>query len=377
MNHLIAKIIWKLKDRKAQILLPSVLLAPIFILVIYLLFEMVKVSATKIREQFALDNAAYSQMSSVSTYLNAVAMVNGPLPYRVMLYYDSQKIPATQTAKNSGMPDVISVFDVFYKGGGVPAIGPDYETGVNPPPAAESTNWGVQFYEGPYINQNAIRKGWEKEQPSIDITGGDPVPIMSEELVKNYHLTQQPLGLPAIVQYLQTYLTVGDIYGAQRYSYEQTSKNAIMYREAYFLNVRNCKRADCARQSASKIRQFVDLKTTPVELNKLMVYLSDSDGPGTAHGGALALPLESKDWGGKPLFQFAYVDPSSRTKLRTLARGIMLKQNYKLPANHFNINLEQKYKPYVRNEVVLSCPRNNNNCVWPNPLPKYSVTLNP
>ena len=150
-----------------------------------------------------------------------------------------------------------------------------------------------------------------------------------------------------------------------------------MYREAYFLNVRNCKRADCARQSASKISQFINLQTVPVELNKIMVYMSDSEGPGSAHGGALALPLESKDWGGKPLFQFAYVAPSSRTKLRTLSRGIMLKQNYKLPANHFNINLEQKYKPYVRNEVVLSCPRNNNNCVWPNPLPKYSVTLNP
>lgn len=374
MNHLIAKIVWKLKDRKAQILLPSVLLAPIFILVIYLLFEMVKVSATKIREQFALDNAAYSQMSSVSTYLNSVAMVNGPLPYRVFQYYKDQKIAGTSNAPEPQ----ISVFDVFYKGGGVPSIGPDYETGINPPPAPESTDWGIRFYDGPYINQNASRKGWEKEQPTVDITGGDPVPIISEELVKKYHFTQQPYGLRAIVQYLQTYLTVGPgIYEPQRYAYEQTSKNAIMFREAYFLNVRNCKRADCARQSASKIRQFIDLKTVPVELNKLMVYLADSDGPGSMHGGALALPLESKDWGGKPLFQFAYVDPSSRTKLRTLARGVMLKQNYKLPANHFNINLEQKYKPYVRNEVVLSCPRNNNNCVWPNPLPKYSVTLNP
>ena len=51
----------KVRERRAQILLPSVLLAPIFILVIYLLFETAKVSNTKIRHQFALDNAAYSQ----------------------------------------------------------------------------------------------------------------------------------------------------------------------------------------------------------------------------------------------------------------------------------------------------------------------------
>ena len=379
MNNFIAKTVWKLKDRKAQILLPSVLLAPIFILVIYLLFEMVKVSATKIREQFALDNAAYSQMSAASTYLNAVAMTNGPLPYRVMKFYENKKITATNTAIENKMPPQISVFDIFYKGGGVPAIGPDYEqAGKNEPPHPDSTDWGIKYYEGDLINANASRKGWQKEQPNINISGDDPLPIISEELVKNYYFTQlENFAVGAIADYLQTYLTVGDIYGAQRYSFEQVSKNAIMYREAYFLNVRNCKRADCARQSASKIRQFINLQTVPVELNKIMVYMSDSNGSNGAHGGALGLPLEAKDWGGKPLFQFAYVAPSSRTKLRTLSRGIMLKQNYKLPANHFNINLEQKYKPYVRNEVVLSCPRNNNNCVWPNPLPKYSVTLNP
>ena len=48
--HLIRRAVWKLQDRKAQILLPSVLLAPIFILVIYLLFETAKVSMTKVRQ---------------------------------------------------------------------------------------------------------------------------------------------------------------------------------------------------------------------------------------------------------------------------------------------------------------------------------------
>ena len=46
---IVRRTIWKLKDRQAQILLPAVLLAPIFVLVIYLLFEMAKVSMTKVR----------------------------------------------------------------------------------------------------------------------------------------------------------------------------------------------------------------------------------------------------------------------------------------------------------------------------------------
>ena len=142
--HLIRRAVWKLQDRKAQILLPSVLLAPIFILVIYLLFETAKVSMTKVRQQFALDNAAYSQLSAASTYLNAVALANGPLPYRVMLYYKDQKVNPTETAAQRGRQP-ISIFELFYHGGGVPAIAPDYDTGINGPPKAESVDWGVHY----------------------------------------------------------------------------------------------------------------------------------------------------------------------------------------------------------------------------------------
>ena len=47
-----------LSGRRAQVLLPAVMLAPIFMLLIYLLFETAKLSMSKVREQFALDNAA-------------------------------------------------------------------------------------------------------------------------------------------------------------------------------------------------------------------------------------------------------------------------------------------------------------------------------
>ena len=72
-----------LQNRRAQLLLPAVLLLPLFVLVIYLLTETTKVSIAKVRHQFALDNAAYTQMTTVSVFLNAVGLLNGPLPYRV------------------------------------------------------------------------------------------------------------------------------------------------------------------------------------------------------------------------------------------------------------------------------------------------------
>lgn len=373
---LLRQCIWKLQDRKAQILLPSVLLAPIFVLVIYLLFETAKVSMTKVRQQFALDNAAYSQMSAASTYLNAVAMVNGPLPYRVMLYYEreTQPLKLTETAAgNYSTPPTI--FDLFYKGGGVPALGPDHEKGANPAPHPDSTDWNVAYSKGdPKDSSFFSRDGWQKENPGNAPT--EVIPVMSKSLVDDTYFPHT-MAVPVIVQYLTNYAYVGSIYESQSYVYKEVSKNAIMFREAYYLNVNDCKRSDCARQSASTIRQYTTLKTTPFELANLRFYVSDSDGSG-AHGTAYNVDFQSAELlNGKNLFQFAFLDSSSLSKLRTLSRGVLLKQPFKLPRNHFNINLEQKYKPYVRNRVQLTCPRSNNNCVWPNPLPKYGITLDP
>lgn len=363
----IRRCIWKLQDRKAQILLPSVLLAPIFVLVIYLLFETAKVSMTKIRQQFALDNAAYSQMSAASTYLNAVAMVNGPLPYRVM---QTETTPLNPK-HHDGPP--ITVFELFYKGGGVPTIAGGDERGINKPPAPESTDWGVQYYEGELSELS--RKDWMKEQPSVP---SESVPVISKKLVDNYHFPGEGVGVAAIVRYLETYARVGSIYKSQTYVYEQLSKNAIMFREAYYLNVNDCKRSECARQSAAKLRQFITLKTTPFELENLKFFVSDSTRKEDHHGGAYPVPFNAPELlNGELLFQFAFLNSSSLSKLRTLSRGVLLKQSFKLPRNHFNINLEQKYKPYVRNRVQLSCPRSDNNCVWPHPLPKYGITLDP
>ena len=364
----------KWQDRRAQILLPAVLLAPIFILVVYLLFETAKVSMTKVRQQFALDNAAYSQVSAVSTYLNAVAMVNGPLPYRVLQWYGTETDPLRP--KNAQDPK-ISIFELFYKGGGVPSIGPDYETGINKPPVAESIDWGLKYYEGEEMDPDFPRDAWEKENPTLPEADKE-VPVMSKALVENYFFPAREIAVPVIVQYLETYARTGSIYKSQDYIYKEVSRNALMFREAYYLNVNDCKRSECARQSASQLRQYLDLRTKPFELDGIKFFASESDVSGHYHAGAYALPFKSTELlNGERLFQFAFLEPASRSRLKGFARGVMLKQPFKLPRNHFNINLDQKYKPYVRNRVVLSCPRPGNNCVWPNPLPKYTVSLEP
>lgn len=376
--------VWKLQDRKAQILLPSALLAPIFILVIYLLFETAKVSMTKVRQQFALDNAAYSQMSSASTFLNAMAMVDGPLPYRVMAWYGQNLGQPGLTIPKSGGSDYdgpkqLAVYDLFYKAGAFPSIGPEYEeqTWNNPAPRPESNDWGIRYYPSPEANSNAnlvvSRADWEKEQPA-EVGSDQTVVIINETLVDNYVFPAQT-ALGVIQAYLETYVRVGSIFESQEYVYKEVSRNAQMFREGYFLNVSDCKKNECARQSAARLKPFLNLKAKPFEINKIRLYFSETTG--SDHMQSYPVDLEMNSIINDSLFQFAYLDSATRSRLRRLARGVVLKQNFKLPKNYFNINLEQKYKPYVRNTVVLSCPRSSNNCVWPNPIPKYTVTLKP
>lgn len=354
-----------LQNRRAQILLPAVLLIPIFILVIYLLFETVKVSMTKIRQQFALDNSAYSQMSAASGYLNAVAIVNGPLQYRVMRTFSTPLVPK-QT--HSGGKNV-TLFDIFYQAGAFPSIGPEHGDGAinNKAPRPDSNDWDLQYYKD-------TRKSWMKDDPS---EGGDKgrYTLTDEKIADDYFFDATTIGLASIKEYLSAYIKLDGIYSPQNFIYKDVVKSSRMFREAYFLNTKDCDKNECGKESGSILEKF-ELTTKPFSIDKVRFYVSESTSYGS-HSRSYPIDLEISKMIKSPLFQFAYLVPDSRNRLRALGNGVVLKQNYKVPINHFNINLTDKYKPYVRNAVSVQCPRASNNCVWPNPLPKYSVKLAP
>ena len=359
-------------SRRAQVLLPAVMLAPVFMLLIYLLFETSKLSMSKIREQFALDNGAYSQMSTTSGYLNAVAQVNGPLPYRVMKTMSFQP-PAKETVED---PEPITIFDIFYKAGGFPAIGPKHDLGPsgavsNPSPSPTSDDWNFQYYGGKRAN-------WAKEDPSDSYDEDGMYVISDKDLANNYFFGITDTAMTALREYLTMFIRTGSIYASQNYVYEDTIKNSRMFRQSYYLNTRNCSKAKCGQQAAQTLDQY-ELETKPFEVpfGKIRFYFSNTYAGRNWHSGASALDFTDTELANEKLFQFAYLDGASRSRLRRLARGVTLKQKYTLPANRFNINLTQRYHPYVRNTVSVSCPRSSNNCVWPNPISKYSVKVGP
>ncbi len=361
-----------IRSRRAQILLPAVMLAPIFMLLIYLLFETTKLSMSKVQEQFALDNGAYSQMSATSTYLNAVAYVNGPAPYRVMQTMTYQLTPK-QTSEDDGE---YTIFDIFYKAGAFPSVGPTYSLGPNgavrnPRPSAESTDWGFRYY-------GDKRSSWAKEDPKDSYDEDELYVLTDKSIADNYFFSSTGMATSSFTEYATIFIRTGIVYNSQTYVYDDISKDSRMFRQSYYLNTRSCRKSECGTQAAQTLDRYV-LKMNPFEVpyGKLRFYVTGDFAGSTMSSGAYAIDFKDTSIADQKLFQFAYLDSASRSKLRQLARGVTLKQKYKLPANRFNIDVTQRYQPYVRNTITVSCPRSSNNCVWPNPLPKYSIKVGP
>lgn len=385
--HLIQRSILKLRERRAQVLLPSVLLVPLFILVVYLLFDLTNLSMSKVQHQFALDNAAYTQVTSVSSYLNAMAMINGPALYRVMISYRDDKVGVDDSGKSSHAPEV-SVFDLFYRAGLFTSMGPDHEKGINTAsPKPESTNWDFAYFP-PRGDEKLDRYPMDNQQSEWRVYDGhrdwvtphpkkpqEAVPIMDWDSIYYYKWNQSKL-INYMGEVLKWLFFQGNIYESQNYMYHQTTKNAYMFREGYAVNTGDCKPSECAKESARVLAQQLKINTVPFELSDIILYFTDfKDG---YHSHWYVYPTQASSLvSGKNLFLFNHFDGASMGRLRNFERGVTLKQAFKTPSNHFRKNLDKKYKPFTRVTVVMSCPRKGNNCVWPNPLPKYNVVLRP
>lgn len=368
----------QLNTKRGQILLPSVLLVPLFILVIYLLFDLTNLSMTKVQHQFALDNAAYSQMSSISSYLNAMAMVNGPSLYRVMVEYKNKPVMPASEDKNLVKPE--NVFNLFYKAGAFPSVGPDHEEGSRANPSPDSVNWDVAYYPHELPEDKGILndKGHSKWMVPHPTPPGDKedVVILNKDYIKNAAITMDRT-VEEVAEYLKWVFYLGNIYDNLSYTFKQLTRNGYMFRSGYFVNVGNCKITECGKESAKTIVPYLNIDVKAFEVDKVRLYFNDWS-PGASAHEPWPLTLTSAELkANRDMFLFSHFTPKSLGLVQKMDRGVVLKQPYNLPANHFNKNLNTKYKPIVHTTVYMQCPRKGNNCLWPNPLPKYSVFLRP
>lgn len=346
-----------IRNKKAQIVLPAVLLIPTILLVIYLLFETTKVSKEKIRHQFALDTSSFVEMTSLSQYLNATAYVNGAFPFRLFRDFfeaNNPQLKPDEYAENASNLRPVSLYDYYYQAGAFPAMS-DY----NSSPKATDTKWDLHYYGN-------TRKEWEKDIPKVD--DDKFYPINSEELAKTH---QAYWDVDVLQLYFMVYYYLGNIYEDQKKVYERLVKDNEFFRKGYFYNTGNCSLSECGKEGAQTLKNYF-IKTEPLYISKVSIFYKQQNGSESE----IQLDLKEKQLMGGKIFQLAYIDKTSKSKLRELYKGIDITQRFTLSKNYFNINL-MKYNPRVHTKIALQCTNESNNCVWPSPTSKYQVRQYP
>jgi len=368
------------KNKKAQIVLPAILLIPTILLVIYLLFETAKLSRFKIRSQFALDSAAFIELTTYSNFLNAVAYVNGAFPYRVFRENMAYKINK-EDDDQSNYPDQISYYDLFYSAGAFPAMG---EKNTEDP-KDDAGRWELKYKEGAekpeeFADGKGRPKSWNTENPQVE--DDKPYGINNKEFVEHYKYTfksgegeeDKENGIFApLTLYIAVYKMFENIFENQKKVYERLTEGGEFFRKSYYYNSSSCKMSQCGKEGV-RILQNYKLGFETVRLNQMNWFWRNEN---ETDASQLVLKADNpKHQKFMPLYQFSYLDKNSRSKLKKMYTGIDIREPIIPPDNYFRVNVK-KYAQKLHVRAALKCTNESNNCIWPNPTPKYQVRLYP
>lgn len=358
-------------------MLPAVMMVPVILLAIYLLFETTKLSREKIRNQFALDISAISEMTPLTSLLNANAYLN-MMPYLVFRDEMSEPLELNKLTQMSELePDDqnLTMYDFFYRAGAFPGAR-DLNEQYNWEPKPTDTEWYLTYYED-------TRKEWDSDSPEKIEDQDEGVEINDQEMTQWYLVPyNEKLSKAIFSDYLQTYYLAGRAIDGQIKIYDSIQdKKHEFFRKAYYLNIGSCKQAECGQEGAAMIGSdrvaFDRMSFSKFNIHwmrELPEFLETVQKPDFDHR---TLEID-RVTGGRldELHQFVYLDKSSLKKMERMARGIDITQAFDAPGNYFNVNLD-KYKPRVHAKVAVRCPAKDNNCIWPATTPKYQIFLSP
>ncbi|MDA8243477.1 MAG: Tad domain-containing protein [Elusimicrobia bacterium] len=399
-------------SRRGQILIPSLFIIPSLMLFVYLLFETTKVSREKIRQQFAVDSAAFIQMSDYTNLLNRTAYVNGAFPYRI--FKEAYECPGPDGANEplhyAKDPEghTICAYDMMYQAGAFPKYKGDV-SGQDPPSLDDKKQWEIAFYEParPDVNKNT---------PSITQASGIRSDSKPPTDADTFQLVTYRQGVQILVPYTssggyfkfyaQVYSLLGTVEKSQWTVFDRLTENFNFFRKSYYLNSNACEPSmaqACGNDGVFSPNGFAYNRLVKGS-SFLMHYISKLVFVGRFHnpsspydfGQSLGMPdlgdpninMLSK-YPPDGLFQLASVTPGA---LRTLGDGLDVYQGWDAPANYFKVDFKgiakckETGRPCVHARIATQCPNlqgnwpnsgGQNNCVWPNPTPKYQTRLYP
>jgi len=374
--------------RRGQILIPSILIVPSLMLFIYLIFETTKISREKIRQQFAVDSAAFIQMGDYTNILNRTAYVNGAFPYRIFKEaYECVNGCTSGTEENcmtlSDESGAICAYKMLYESGAVPKYKDDPE--FQPAPSLDDKpQWKIAFKDPPRGAMNANPAAPEEDLKLITSDQGIKVMIYWDLAVSIYKF------------YAQVYTLLGTVEESQMTVFERLTENFNFFRKSYYLNANTkecvanpnlCAQDGVNSQGGFFMNRFRRDQSMFMHYVKSITFHAKVHQPGIPPYflGKTNPPQDLTSCSGcnpKGLFQLATFSPAA---LAGVGRGYDVYQGWDVPSNYFNVDFKNKAacqnmdRPCVHALVASQCPQvgAGNNCVWPDPTPKYQTRLYP
>ncbi|OIN99797.1 MAG: hypothetical protein COX65_01230 [Elusimicrobia bacterium CG_4_10_14_0_2_um_filter_56_8] len=376
--------LWRsVSPRRGQILVPTLFILPSLLLFVYLLFETTKLSREKIRQQFAVDSAAFIQMGDYTNLLNRTAYVNGAFPYRI--FKEAYECPNPETPlHNADGSGTICPYDMLYAAGAFPKSKDDVK-GAPPESLDKRTKWEIAFDDTvrPEFTGNPSSK---QDRPVLElITQDQGVKIMLEwgTAIGYYKF------------YSQVYSLLGNVEKSQFTVFERLTESFNFFRKSYYLNANT---PDCVSNPQTcgndgifsgggfDANRLVEGQNFFMHYTQKIMFYAKVFTGGTLppyYLGKTNPPMDMTSMDPAGLFQLATITDD---RLDKFGRGLDVFQGWDAPSNFFNINFNtiarcnETGRPCVHAMVTSQCPQlttAGNNCVWPNPTPKYQTRLYP
>ncbi len=382
--------------RAGQILIPSLLVIPSLLLFVYLLFETTKISREKIRQQFAVDSAAFIQMGDYTNLLNRTAYVNGAFPYRI--FKEAYECPPEKQLQKSDQSGQICPYDMLYAAGAFPKYKDD-TSGSQPSSMDGLSKWEIEFGSArPDINKNppdiAQLASIRSHAKNAEGRGPEVLHLITWEQ-GNKIMLEWGTAIGYYKFYAQVYTLLGSVEESQYTVFDRLTDNFNFFRKSYYLNANTQECVNnpqiCGDAGLHGTNSFYGNRIKKENNTFLMHYVRKLVFFAKVFTGATlppyylgetTTPMDMTTMAKDGLFQLATVPDAT---LNTLGTGLEVYQSWQAPKNYFSVDLNMlgrckgMDKPCVHARITTQCPqlKNGNNCVWPNPTPKYQTRLYP
>ncbi len=342
------------------------LIFPTLFLFVYLIYETAKLSREKIRHQFAMDSAAFVEMTNYSDFLNRTAYVNGAFPMRIFTegYGD---FPAECEGKVENCSKMMYA-DLLYHNGAFPRSASGAQS------FSSEGVWDIVYSE-------------PRQDSLTNASPTEPFELFTLDDA-NHYWHQWDLATEIYKLWVQIYSLLGSVEDAQAKVLERLSSDHSFMKKSYWLNT-----GDPINDAAALARNFDvalgDFKSAykPV-CQQTLNYWGNRHLGGTgiqpytpAHTDPVvklgpSAPCTSG------VFQIEWVDPSMVKKLRDKNAdypGLLIWMNWSIPQkNYWNIDfplLMNQASPQgtLRTTISVQGDPANKPAVWPNPTPKFQV----